>query len=52
MEDYQGSNIVAGSTEHYTIGMTLQFSQLAYSTPIPAYDYYTLQTLMTPRMQN
>jgi prepilin-type N-terminal cleavage/methylation domain-containing protein len=52
MEDYQGSNIVAGSTEHYTIGMTLQFSQLAYSDPIPAYDYYTLQTLMTPRMQN
>ena len=52
IEDCRGSNIVSGSTEHYTIQMTLQFSQLAYSTPIPAYDYYTLQTLMTPRMQN
>lgn len=52
MEDYQGSNIVSSGTEHYTIQMTLQFSQLAYLAPIGAYDYYTLQTLMTPRMQN
>ena len=52
LEDYQGSNIVAGSTAHYTIQMTLQFSQLAYSDPVPAYDYYVLQTLMTPRNQN
>jgi len=52
IEDYQGSNIVAGSTGHYTIGMTLWFAQLAYSDPIPAYDYYAFQTLMTPRNQN
>ncbi|MGA2801931.1 MAG: hypothetical protein ABSE97_06120 [Verrucomicrobiota bacterium] len=52
MEDYRGSNIVSSGTEHYTIQMTLQFSQLAYSDPTGAYDYYTLQTLMTPRMQN
>ena len=52
IEDYQGGNMVSGGTEHYTVRMTLQFSQLAYSAPIGAYDYYTLQTLMTPRMQN
>lgn len=52
--DYRGTNIliVPGGAEHSTIIMTFQFSQLAYSDPIPAYDYYTLQTLMTPRMQN
>jgi prepilin-type N-terminal cleavage/methylation domain-containing protein len=49
--DYRGSNIVSGGTEHYAIGVTLQFSQLAYSAPTAVYDYYTLQTTVTPRIQ-
>ena len=49
--DYRGSNMVSGSTEHYTVGVTLQFSQLAYSAPTAVYDYYTLQTVVTPRIQ-
>jgi prepilin-type N-terminal cleavage/methylation domain-containing protein len=52
VEDYRGSNIVSGSTEYYTIKMTLQFRQLNYSDPINDYYYYTLETRMTPRMQN
>jgi len=52
IEDYHGNSIVSGSTEHYTIKMTLQFLQLDYQVPTNVYENYMLQTLMTPRTQN
>jgi hypothetical protein len=52
MEDFRGNSIVSGSTEHYTIQMTLQFLQLDYQVPTNVYENYILQTLMTPRTQN
>lgn len=48
--DFQG-NISSSSSEHYSIRMTLRFSQLAYTLPNSTYDYYTLETQMTPRTQ-
>jgi hypothetical protein len=51
MQDYQG-NVWANGQGNYTIQMTLQFLQLDYTIPTNTYDYYTLQTLMTPRIQN
>jgi len=48
--DFQG-NMSSSSTEHYTILMTLQFAQLDYRIPTNTFDYYTLQTEMTPRGQ-
>jgi len=50
MVDFQG-NILADSQEHYAIEMTLQFAQLDFSVPSDNYDYYTLKTVMTPRIQ-
>ncbi|HVU27862.1 MAG TPA: prepilin-type N-terminal cleavage/methylation domain-containing protein [Verrucomicrobiae bacterium] len=49
-EDYKGSNIVAGS-EHYTIHMTLSFSNMNYSVPTNVQDFYQLETRATPRSQ-
>lgn len=48
--DYRG-NLSSTSQEHYSIRMTLQFAQLNYTIPTNSYDYYTLQTEMTPRGQ-
>lgn len=48
--NFQG-NILSGDQEHYAILLTLQFAQLAYTVPTNTYDYYTLQTEMTPRTQ-
>lgn len=48
--DFQG-NVSSSSQEHYAIRMTLQFSQLDYTVPGNTYDYYTLETEMTPRTQ-
>jgi hypothetical protein len=50
VQDYQG-NPLANNQEHFTILLTLQFQPLAYTVPTTTYDYYTLQTLMTPRNQ-
>jgi len=50
MVDYQG-NPLTNSQEHYAIKMKLQFTQLSYSVPSYNYDYYALQTVMTPRLQ-
>ena len=49
--NYAG-NALSNALDHYAITMTLQFSQLAYHLPGNTYDYYTLQTTMTPRTQN
>jgi hypothetical protein len=49
-ENYQGSNIVTGS-QHYTIHMTLLFSNMNYSTPTNTKDFYQLETRATPRAQ-
>ncbi|HVU08701.1 MAG TPA: prepilin-type N-terminal cleavage/methylation domain-containing protein [Verrucomicrobiae bacterium] len=49
-EDYKGSNIMAGS-EHYTIHMTLSFSNMNYSVPTNVQDFYQLETRATPRSQ-
>jgi competence protein ComGC len=48
--NFQGS-VSSSSQEHYAIRMILQFAQLDYTLPVNAYDYYTLETEMTPRTQ-
>ncbi len=48
--NFQG-NVLSGNQEHYAIELTLQFAQLAYTVPSNTYDYYTLQTEMTPRTE-
>ncbi len=48
--DFQGK-VSSSSQEHYAIRMTLQFAQLNYTVPTKNYDYYTLETEMTPRCQ-
>ena len=48
--DFQG-NISSSSQEHYAIRLTLQLRQLKYTVPTNTYDYYTLETEMTPRSQ-
>lgn len=48
--NFQG-NLLSGNQEHYAIEMTLQFAQLAFTVPSNTYDYYSLQTEMTPRTQ-
>lgn len=50
MVDFQG-NLLTNSQEHYAVKMKLQFAQLSFSVPSYNYDYYTLQTVMTPRLQ-
>jgi prepilin-type N-terminal cleavage/methylation domain-containing protein len=44
-------NVSSSSQEHYSIRMTLQFTQLEFTIPAKGYDYYTLETEMTPRNQ-
>lgn len=44
-----GTNVAAGSTTHYTIKMTLLFSNLVYAVPAPTYDTFRLQSCATPR---
>lgn len=48
--DFQG-NTSSSSREHYAIKMTLQFAQLDYKVPTNKWEYYTLETEMTPRTQ-
>lgn len=48
--DFQGKTS-SSSQEHYAIKMTLQFAQLNYKIPTNSYEYYTLETEMTPRGQ-
>jgi hypothetical protein len=48
--DFQG-NMSSSTQEHYAIRMTLAFAQLEFTIPTNAYDYYTLETEMTPRSQ-
>lgn len=48
--DFQGKTS-SSSQEHYSIKMTLQFAQLNYKVPTNSYEYYTLETEMTPRGQ-
>ena len=48
--DFQG-NISSSSQEHYAIRMTLQFMRLDFTLPTNTYNYYTLETEMTPRSQ-
>lgn len=48
--DFQG-NTSSSSREHYSIKMTLQFSQLDFKVPTNKFEYYTLETEMTPRTQ-
>jgi hypothetical protein len=51
MATFQG-NVSSSSLEHFTIRMTLQFSELDYKAPKAKYEYYTMQTEMTPRLQS
>lgn len=48
--DFQG-NASSRNQEHYCIRMTLQFAELDYKVPTNTYEYFTLQTQMTPRGQ-
>jgi prepilin-type N-terminal cleavage/methylation domain-containing protein len=50
-EDCNG-NVLSSQNEHYTIKMTLQFSNLVYSVPTPTYDNYRLESRATPREQD
>lgn len=49
--NWQGDTVNVGSSDHYTIQMTLQFSNLVYSVPTPVYDTYHLESCATPREQ-
>jgi hypothetical protein len=51
VQDYQG-NPLPNTQGHCTILMTLVFQPLDYTVPANTYEYYTLTTLMTPRLQN
>lgn len=48
--DFQG-HVFSGNQEHYSIRMTLNFAQINYRIPTNSYEYYTLETQMTPRGQ-
>jgi prepilin-type N-terminal cleavage/methylation domain-containing protein len=50
-EDYKGNTVVVGNSGHYTVKMTLQFSNWLYSMPSSNYDTYRLETRATPRAQ-
>ena len=49
-EDCKG-NIMTNQNGHFTIKMTLQFSNLVYSVPTPTYESYRLESRATPRIQ-
>jgi prepilin-type N-terminal cleavage/methylation domain-containing protein len=50
-EDCFGSPYVQGSSGHYTIKMTLQYSNWLYSIPTNVADSYRLEARATPRSQ-
>jgi len=50
-EDCFGRIVRVGSSDHYTVKMTLQFSNLVYSIPTPTYETYRLESRATPRRQ-
>jgi len=50
-EDCFGNNFVVGSSGHYTVKMTLQYSNWLYSIPTNVYDTYRLEARATPRSQ-
>lgn len=51
MVDFLG-DMSSSSREHFSIRMTLQFAQLAYQVPTNKYEYFTMVTEMTPRLQS
>lgn len=51
-ENCFGKTISVGSSDHYTVKMTLLFSNLVYSIPTPTYDTYRLESRATPREQD
>ena len=51
MVDYQG-NMSSSSREHFSVRLTLQFAELAYKVPTNKYEYFTMVTEMTPRLQS
>ena len=50
-EDCFGNTNVVGSSGHYTIKMTLQYSNWLYSVPTNVHDFYGLEVRATPRSQ-
>ena len=50
-EDYRGTNILVGASGHYTIKITLQYSNWLYAMPSTVYDTYRLESRATPRAQ-
>lgn len=50
-ENYLGNIIVAGAPGHYTVKMTLQFSNWLYAIKTNTYDTYRLESRATPRSQ-
>jgi len=50
-EDCFGKTNVVGSSGHYTIKMTLQYSNWLYSVPTNVCDFYGLEVRATPRSQ-
>ena len=50
-EDCFGNTNVVGSSGHYTIKMTLQYSNWLYSIPTNVFDTYRLEARATPRSQ-
>jgi len=50
-EDCFGNTNIVGSSGHYTIKMTLQYSNWLYAVPTNVYDFYRLEARATPRSQ-
>ncbi|MGA9777944.1 MAG: prepilin-type N-terminal cleavage/methylation domain-containing protein [Verrucomicrobiia bacterium] len=50
-EDCFGNLFIVGSSGHYTVKMTLQYSNWLYSIPTNVYDTYRLEARATPRSQ-
>jgi hypothetical protein len=51
-QDYLGSTIPGGSSDRYTIKITLLFSNLNYSAPTLSYNTYSIKSRATPRIQD
>jgi len=51
-QDYYTNTLPAGSSDRYTIKITLLFSNVNYSVPTLSYNVYSLKSRATPRVQN
>jgi len=50
-EDYRGTNMIVGNSGHYTIKVTLQYSNWLYAIPTNVSETYRVEARATPRSQ-